>query len=457
MPLPLPTSISLTPLTLYNFLQVITAIGGGKIDLYGTGPSRRWTKLASDCNPGDNTLTLEGSNLGWNPRDLIMVTSSSWNQWQTEFAEIELVSTTSTTTKLTLNQSLIYFHQSKVITVPGARHPIDLSAEVALISSNIQVTATDGPVTFQPQLYSGEMFGSTFIVVGTSSARLSNVAFAYGGQAGIAPTLLFRDLLPIKIDRPFESSVNPSMVANCSFVFNADVAVQTIGGVSSSPVRISDNVFYFSYDKSTISIGNNGNTISNNLAVGMFKEMRSKSAQDQQLPASFFFTDSQNFVTGNVAAGSDRLGFSLPGMPCTGTVALTRGSFLNNTVHSSVTGVWLKSSTQSVGAFCTELANLTSYLTWDFGIITHTGIQTSVRITDVNVIDAKHVRACTPPPTNLTCDLILFSQAGVLILKKGQMTDPAEVNFTRGVFIGASSPDVCNVSILQPLLPRVYV
>jgi hypothetical protein len=72
----------------------------------------------------------------------------------------------------------------------------------------------------------------------------------------------------------------------------------------------------------------------------------------------------------------------------------SQGSFANNTVHSSVAGVWLTASTLSQQAYCTELSNLTSYLTWDFGVITTTGITTSVRLTDVNLIDAKHVSRC---------------------------------------------------------------
>ena len=101
--------------------------------------------------------------------------------------------------------------------------------------------------------------------------------------------------------------------------------------------------------------------------------MRGKSAQDLQMPASFTFDSSSNYIEGNVAAGSDRLGYFLPGLPCSGLGSNGQGyTFLNNVVHSSVAGVWLKSSTASQAVGCTEIANLTAYLTWDFGLITTT-------------------------------------------------------------------------------------
>jgi hypothetical protein len=120
-------------------------------------------------------------------------------------------------------------------------------------------------------------------------------------------------------------SLSLLQAVNCAFINNANTAVLTRSTTSSSsassPITLRGNVFYYSYDKSTIDIRTTGNIIANNLATGMMKEMRGKSAQDLQMPASYSFSDSQNYVTGNVAAGSDRLGFFLPGQACSGTVS----------------------------------------------------------------------------------------------------------------------------------------
>ena len=108
-----------------------------------------------------------------------------------------------------------------------------------------------------------------------------------------------------------------------------------------------------------------------------------------------------------MAAGSERVGFLLAGPACSSSSGTASTQFLNNTVHSSVVGVWLRSSSASLAAGCTLLRNLTAFMSWDFGVITTQGITTDVQLLDVNVLDSKH--------------------AGVLILKRGAMTDPAQV------------------------------
>ena len=53
------------------------------------------------------------------------------------------------------------------------------------------------------------------------------------------------------------------------------------------------------------------------------------------------------------------------------------------------------------------MTNTTIFMSWDFGVITTRGISTDVQLVDVNVLDSKH--------------------AGVLILRAGGITDPAQV------------------------------
>ena len=178
------------------------------------------------------------------------------------------------------------------------------------------------------------------------------------------------------------------------------------------------NVFYESYDISTVDIQTHGNTIRNNLALGTIKEMVGKSGQDLQMPATYMLAFGDNTVEGNVAAGSERLGYMLYGPACS-SMAL----FRNNSAHSSVVGMWLQSSVESAAEGCTAVYNFTSFMSWDFGIITTKGIDTDVQLVDFNVMDMKH--------------------AGILMLRIGGMYDPAEINITRGVIAGATGPEVC--------------
>ena len=57
---------------------------------------------------------------------------------------------------------------------PGAVSDIDMRAEVGLVSSNIIITAIDGPTTYVRG--TGELFGARLVVAGNSTARISHVS-----------------------------------------------------------------------------------------------------------------------------------------------------------------------------------------------------------------------------------------------------------------------------------------
>ena len=81
------------------------------------------------------------------------------------------------------------------------------------------------------------------------------------------------------------------------------------------------------------------------------------SGQNLLMPGTFELAFGDNLVEGNVAAGSERVGFLLNGPACSDAAL-----FRNNTVHSSIVGVWLKSSESSLSAGCTALYNLTAFM-----------------------------------------------------------------------------------------------
>ena len=100
----------------------------------------------------------------------------------------------------------------------------------------------------------------------------------------------------------------------------------------------------------------------------MIKDMQGKASVDNVQPGCFEVADPQNWVEGNVAAGSERMGFVYSGLPCSPSAAF-RGSFANNVAHSCLVGLWLRASDDAAASGCTALANFTAYLNWDFGII----------------------------------------------------------------------------------------
>ena len=82
---------------------------------------------------------------------------------------------------------------------------------------------------------------------------------------------------------------NPSFISSSAVVYSMDCGVAVRGvpsapkSSSASPVTVDGNVFYESYDVSTVDIQTSGNTITNNLALGTIKEMASVSSQNLQV------------------------------------------------------------------------------------------------------------------------------------------------------------------------------
>jgi hypothetical protein len=184
---------------------------------------------------------------------------------------------------------------------------------------------------------------------------------------------------------------------------------------------------YESYDVSTVRILSANTTLLANLALGTIKDMQGKSTFDQQLPATYeLLTMANNTVVGNVAAGSGRLGYWLVGMPCAGsatTLAAGPAVFANNSAHSCLAGMVLQANNQ--GASCTELADFSTYLNWDFGLLTMKGITTDLKMRNIVAADNKHT--------------------SVLILRTGGFTEDAYVELAGALFVGQSEQDVCSM------------
>ena len=116
------------------------------------------------------------------------------------------------------------------------------------------------------------------------------------------------------------------------------------------------------------------NIIRNNLVMGTIKEMEGKSPSDLDHPSSFSISDPANWVENNVAAGGERFGFAYYGLPCGATPATFAGSFTGNAAHSYLNGLWLQASQASWGTGCTQLANFTTYMNWDYGVVRSVGV-----------------------------------------------------------------------------------
>jgi len=87
---------------------------------------------------------------------------------------------------------------------------------------------------------------------------------------------------------------------------------------------------------------------------------------DTDILAGFAVLQSGNTVQGNIAAGSDCVGFKVAGDDC--TLGRARAQFASNAAHTCLVGLVLDANT--AGSRCTQAAGFSAYLTWDFGLVT---------------------------------------------------------------------------------------
>ncbi|KAG2448780.1 hypothetical protein HYH02_006132 [Chlamydomonas schloesseri] len=403
--------------------KFIAVFRGGTLDLHGSrvGGSR-WTRLGASAAAGTNYLVLDPPQPGWAVGASILVTSSSYNTWQAEERTITAVQNNGAT--IFLDSPLAHPHYAFTASFAGAPAAVDMRAEVALLSSNVVVESLEGPGV--EAAVGGERYGCRVIVHGASVGRISNTALRYCGQAGLdRATVMFDRLAKVAGGAP-----NPSFLADSVLYKSQEAAVFVDGDNDTSPVSLTGNIIYGSYDKDTVEVATSGNTIRGNLALGLVKIMDGVSGFDTRLPAVFHLHSPRNNVTGNVVAGSERLGYMLAGPPCSAVNATGLGAgspyvFLNNSAHSTLVGMILKASDESLAEGCTALANFTSYMAWDFDLLTLRGIQTHVLLRRFNSLNPKH--------------------AGVLILKAGDMTQKAEVEMFDSIIAGRTHPEVCSM------------
>ncbi|KXZ47884.1 hypothetical protein GPECTOR_32g497 [Gonium pectorale] len=418
--------------------KFLAAFRSGTLDLHGRSVGSRWTRLGASAPAGSSAIALASPQPGWDVGSTILITSSDYNVWHAEERTVVAVQNNGAT--LLLDSPLSYPHYAWTKSYANASAAVsspplvsvDMRAEVALLSSNIVIEAAEGPGV---DALGGEYYGCRVLAHGASVARLSNVALRYCGQAGLdVPAVLFDRLasVPSGPSDPPGGVPNPSYLID-SVVYHSVESALVLRGPS-APVNVTGNVMYFSHDKDTVEVTTTGNYILNNLALGTLKAMAGNSAFDTRLHATFRFHEPNNYIAGNVAAGSERVGFHLHGPPCsainnglTGSAPVTafRGYFLNNSAHSSLAGMVLKSSSESVGDGCTAVRNFTSYLSWDFDVITVHGIETDVLLRNVYSLNPMH--------------------AGILILKKGGLTEDALVTMVDGLVAGRTHPEVCGM------------
>ena len=283
-----------------NMGDKVLGVMGGTLDLHGQArPS--WTRLAAHAERGATTLTLATAP-NWRVGDRIAISSTDFASDQDEETTITAISGT----VVTIDKPLEYLHWGTLQRIDG--RPVDERAEVALLSRN---------VTFEgEEQSSAQGFGAQIMVMDGATARLSGVELQRVGQAGQLRRY------PIHFHMLRDAGAGSYLAG--SSIHHSNNRCATIHGTNH--VRVTGNAC-FDHKGHGIFLEDGAeqkNVITDNLVLGTRTP-----AQGQRLlpsdsnPASFWLTNPDNVVRGNVAGGSEGHGFwmALPEHP-TGLFAM---------------------------------------------------------------------------------------------------------------------------------------
>ncbi len=298
-----------------RFLGVV----GGTLDLHGE-PRTPWTRLSTTAPAGATTLTLETAP-DWRPGDKLVLASSDFDPTHAELVTVADVSGPS----VTLAQPLAFAHYGELQTIEG--RTVDERAEVGLLTRNVLI---QGDSATSAAGYGGHMMGMS------GTLRVEGVELHFMGQKGLVARYPMHWHMMGPVDGQYFAG---------SSVWKSFNRCVTVHGTDNA--RVENNVCYDNLGHGYFleDGAETGNLIAGNLGVRTRKTADGEGVLPTDTKAAtFWITNPDNTIRGNVAAGSDAFGFwyALPASPTglsSGAADLPRTTplreFSGNVAHSN--------------------------------------------------------------------------------------------------------------------------
>ncbi|OCT77100.1 fibrocystin-L [Xenopus laevis] len=350
----------------------------GQLDLHGMPRSVYRTKLATTAAKGSMDITLVDA-VDWKAREEIVITTTSYDTWQTETRQIVSVSPDRRT--ITLNASLQYTHIAESYFVANTSWNYTMAADVALLTRNIKIIGQDYPGWYQ-ESFGARVLVSTFTmnnVQYTGSARIENVEFYHSGQEG------YRDPADPRYSLAFlylgEVSRNTSYILGCSFHHGFSPA---IGVFATNGLDIDDNVIHFTVGEGIVVSGERIRLRRNLVSVAVWPGTYQDREEINNIlwHAAIEISQGTDIVLqNNVVAGFERVGYHINGEPCTDGND-TSVQWLNNEAHGGLYGVYMNKDGLPG---CSLIRRFKVWRCWDYGFYSQT--PASVKISESVFVD----------------------------------------------------------------------
>ena len=338
----------------------------GLLQLRGVVPGVAWTFANATIQQNTTTVVLTEP-VDWGIDFEILITSSSFDHYQTEVATISYIAVDRRT--IYVKSNLIYTHRVvRGTTDNGLEYT--LRPEVALLHRNIVIEGVDDPSGSLSQRDFGARVLSSRIDFSSKThfaiTFLEGVKFYHGGQYGHTDSYDPRYALSfLNLGTP---EINTSYVRSCVFY---DSMSPALGVFNSHNIDISNNVIYGTIGDSVIISGDHID-LTHNLAVQTkFPMYFLTTVTTGLLPhvTTFELSKANDLkLRFNAAAGSDYIGFHIMGEHCDEIDADRQ--WMGNVAHSNLHGIHMLY--EDGIPYCTKVSKFMTYLNWDWGVFTYT-------------------------------------------------------------------------------------
>ena len=303
--------------------KAIAVMAGGTLDLHGA-PRVGWTRLAATAPAGATEITLE-RDVDWRAGDRIVLTATDFEPAQYDEAEVTAVSGR----RVTLAAPLRYAHWGTRQTI--AERTVDERGEVGLLTRNVQFRGDSA--------CAGTGWCAHIIAFNGGTMRVEGIGLHLVGQKF--------ELARYPIHWHVADDVSGQYARNNSIwkSFNRCITVHGSHAASVEGNVCHDHLGHGYFLEDGVEARN---SIIGNLGVlGRVPLSTERLLASDGKPATFWITNPDNTVRGNVAAGSMGFGFwyALPehptGLSTTPTVWPRRTplrEFAGNVAHSNRSG-----------------------------------------------------------------------------------------------------------------------
>ena len=314
---------------------------------------KSWTTLANTAHKGSNQITLT-DNVDWSVGDTIVITSTSFDAFETEEKQIVAMDQQ----VLMLGNNLLYDHFA-IDEIEGSVS-YSMRAEVGCLTRKIVIE------NGEPDTADVEAFGCRVLVSSSGLARgtvqLTGVEFKGCGQIGLTDDYDPHFALAlVNTGRHTDSYVN-----ECSFHNGYNTGIGVYG---TDNMLFVNNVIHSTVGPSMIITGSDHRVIKNLASLSQF--IGTYRDRDEPLnslwTANFMIVDTNRIIfTYNHAAGGAKAGIHMDGEDCESSSSENRHNVAHSSLHCFHIGYEDGSSTG-----CTRVDNITAYSCHHYGLFSY--------------------------------------------------------------------------------------